>query len=143
MKTLCSLLLASASLVLSSLGYAQTQVTVEVTGLSPAKGQLGCALFANGTGFPRATQGARRTPWQAVSQSRMRCVFDQVTPGQYAVSVSQDMNHNLTLDSNWVGKPTEPWGVSVNLRPAFRAPTFEEAAFDVADAPIGLRVEVR
>ena len=53
------------------------------------------------------------------------------------------MNHNLTLDSNWVGKPTEPWGVSVNLRPAFRAPTFEEAAFDVADAPIGLRVEVR
>ena len=55
----------------------------------------------------------------------------------------ESMNHNLTLDSNWVGKPTEPWGVSVNLRPAFRAPTFEEAAFDVADAPIGLRVEVR
>jgi uncharacterized protein (DUF2141 family) len=36
------------------------------------------------------------------------------------------------VDTNFVGMPTEQWGVSRNVRPTLRAPRFDEASFKVA-----------
>ena len=42
-----------------------------------------------------------------------------------------DDNANGDMDKNLAGIPTEGYGVTNNPKPAFRAATFNEAAFDL------------
>jgi uncharacterized protein (DUF2141 family) len=46
------------------------------------------------------------------------------------------------VDANFLGIPTEAWGVSNNVRPALRAPRFEEASFKVASGQ-SVTLEIR
>ena len=62
--------------------------------------------------------------------------------GTYAVAASHDANGNGRTDTNWVGIPTEAWGVSNNVRPRLRAPRFEEAAFELPETK-SLRLQIR
>lgn len=67
------------------------------------------------------------------------CRFEGLAAGRWAVSALLDEDDDLELDTNLLGIPTEPWGVTRDARPRFRAPTFDEAAVEVpAD---GLRAE--
>jgi uncharacterized protein (DUF2141 family) len=52
-------------------------------------------------------------------------------PGRYAVTVVQDVNSNGKMDTNFLGIPTEPVGLSRNPpAPSFGPPKFEDAAFN-------------
>ena len=58
--------------------------------------------------------------------------------GEYALSIFQDENDNGKLESNFIGLPKEPAGLSNNLRPKFGPPKFKNAAFAVT---VGALVE--
>jgi uncharacterized protein (DUF2141 family) len=49
--------------------------------------------------------------------------------GDYAVVVLHDENENRKLDRNWLGKPTEQWGMSNNPAYFLSAPSFEQSRF--------------
>ncbi len=106
-------------------------LVIRITGISEPLGEVGCALYANATGFPmdRATA---RGQWRPADAGGVTCRFPDVPEGTYAVSIVHDRNGNKRVDRNFVGMPTEQWGVSNNARPRMRAPTFEEARFTVA-----------
>jgi len=70
--------------------------------------------------------------WVPADPSGVTCRFGDVSEGTYVVSIGHDANGNRKVDTNFVGMPTEQWGVSKNVRPMLRAPRFEEAAFEVA-----------
>ena len=111
-----------------------TEVVVRITGLSEPMGQVGCSLFAGPAGFPKDSSGARQL-WQAADAKGVTCRFSEVPEGTYAVSIGHDLNGNKRVDANFIGLPTEQWGVSNNARPNMRAPRFDEAMFKVtADA---------
>lgn len=116
-------------------------IRVTVNGIDDAGGRIGCALHSAATDFPMGPV-ALETIWQPTSGDSAVCVFQGVSPGSYAISVANDLNGNGRTDTNAIGLPTEEWGVSGNARPLMRAPRFREAAFDVADAPVALTVEV-
>ena len=68
-------------------------------------------------------------------------VLKKVPSGRYVLQAFQDINGNGELDIGIFG-PKEPWGNYRPSRPRFRAPTFEECAFDV-NAPFnGIIVEL-
>jgi uncharacterized protein (DUF2141 family) len=108
------------------------EIVVNVSGIGAAAGEIGCALFRSADGFPMDSSKARQQ-WLPANTKGVTCRFDEVTDGSYALSVSFDLNGNKKVDTNFLGIPTEPWGVSNNVRPSLRAPTFEEAAFKVID----------
>ncbi len=61
------------------------------------------------------------------------CFFSPVQPGRG--TPVHDENGDRKVDTTFVGMPVEQWGVAQSIRPALRAPRFEEAAFKaVADA---------
>jgi uncharacterized protein (DUF2141 family) len=107
------------------------QVVVRVSGLSEPLGQVGCSLFADAVGFPMDTSAAR-SQWLPANVAGVTCRFSDVAEGTYAVSIGHDLNGNKRVDTNFIGLPTEQWGVSNNARPSMRAPRFDEAAFKVA-----------
>jgi len=55
-------------------------------------------------------------------------------PGDYAVVVTQDVNDNGKLDTNFIGLPTEPYAFSNNVHPTLRPPHFEECKVAIAEA---------
>lgn len=116
---------------------------VRITGLEARSGHVGCALFASDAGFPINNTG-RPQEWVPVDGPQATCRFKGIADGGYAVSVVYDVNDNRKLDTNLFGLPTEPWGVSNNVRPRVRAPKFEEARFTMGsatDTSIDVRVE--
>jgi uncharacterized protein (DUF2141 family) len=52
------------------------------------------------------------------------------------------LNGNKILDSGAFG-PVEPWGMYRPSRPAFRAPTFEEVAFEVDKDITNIEIELQ
>lgn len=140
--TAASAILATAVLALPTVTQAaDVAVRVAVAGPKAATGRVGCSLFAAQKGFPLDVSGAQ-TQWHPASGSEVVCRFSGVTDGTYAVAVLQDLNGNNQADTNVFGAPTEPWGVSNNIRHRLRAPKFDEAAFRVADGR-DVQLEVR
>ena len=115
-----------------AIGSAPAQeLIIKVTMVKSTEGEVGCALFFRATGFPNENI-AMPAQWQASSTDGVVCRFTDIKPGPYAVAVSHDLNGNRRTDTNFLGIPKEDWGVSNNVRPNLRAPTFDEARFEVA-----------
>ncbi len=107
-----------------------SDLIVKVPGPKPAQGQIGCALFENSPAFPMDNSSAKQI-WLAAEVTGVTCKFNDLAPGIYAVSVGYDINGNKKVDTNFLGVPKEGWGVSNNVVPKLRAPTFSEAQFEV------------
>jgi uncharacterized protein (DUF2141 family) len=113
-------------------GTAQAaDVVVQVSGIAEPLGRVGCSLYASSDGFPMDNAKATAV-WLAADLSGVACRFANVPAGRYAIAVGHDLNGNQRVDTNLIGLPTEQWGVSKNARPRLRAPTYDEAAFDIA-----------
>ena len=130
-----------SALVLGAAPASAADLVIEVHGLPAGTAGIGCALFASADGFPMDRS-------LALAQARAEgeapvCRFEALAPGRYAVAVGHDANDNGRTDTNFVGMPTEAWGVTNNVRPTLRAPRFDEAAIELDDAARTVRVEVR
>lgn len=134
---------ALVAATLASTASFAADLDVRVSGIQQATGEIGCALFADATGFPKDNAKAQ-TLWLAADVHGVTCRFTGLPAGRYAVAVSHDLNGNRRLDTNLFGIPVEPWGVSNNLRPALRPPRFDEAAVSTSDErPTTIDVQVK
>lgn len=118
-----------------------TDLVVQVQGANADTGEIGCALYASAAGFPME-QTSVKVVWQPVKNGGAVCSFNGLAEGRYAVAVSHDLNGNRKTDTNFLGIPKEAWGVSNDVRPNLRAPTFDEAAFAVAGKGASISVTV-
>ena len=121
-----------------------TTVSVEVVGLTSAKGHVECVLWASPSGFPRDTaRGLVKTRAPEIRGGRAVCTFRGVPAGRFAVTMMHDENENGRVDTNFMGIPVETYGFSRNPTPFMRAPRFDEAAFVVAAEPVALQVAAK
>lgn len=106
-------------------------VFITVSGIASASGSIRCALYGDDDGFPQKDGGVVDTIDLPAVEGLLTCIFRDVAPGRYAVSVVHDENGNGKLDTNFMGFAKEPWGVTNNVRPDRRQPRFTEAVFYV------------
>lgn len=117
-------------------------LVIRVSGMLDPLGQIGCSLFAGPDGFPMDNTKAR-VQWLPADAKGVSCRFADVAAGRYAVSLGHDLNGNRRVDTNFVGLPTEQWGVSRNARPTLRAPRFDEAVFEIAADATELVIDIK
>lgn len=132
---------AATAAVLSN-PVSAAELVVRVAGVTAPMGQIGYSLFASSAGFPMDNSGARAV-WLPADPQGVTCRFNDVSAGSYAVSVGHDLNGNQRVDTNFIGLPTEQWGVSNNARPWLRAPRFDEAVFTVEAGAPELTIAIR
>ncbi|HUM12246.1 MAG TPA: DUF2141 domain-containing protein [Myxococcaceae bacterium] len=118
------------------------ELVVKVTGVASDAGEIGCALYAGPEGFPLDRARAVAGQWQPAKQGVVECRFPGLKRGVYAVAVSHDLNGNRRTDTNFLGMPTEDWGVSNNVRPSLRPPTFDEAQVGVGERDVEIQIKV-
>ena len=64
-------------------------------------------------------------------------------PGHYAVVIYHDENNNRKFDRNWIGLPTEGFGVSNDPSLFLAAPDFEESKFEVREDITHISIEMK
>ena len=104
-------------------------LVVQVDGAGGQPAQVACRLYDD-LRAPAFPGGGPLDETRATldEDGRPVCRFSGLKAGRYAVAAIRDVNGNQTL---------EPWGVTNNERPQFRAPTFDEAAVLVSgDHPL-------
>lgn len=126
-----SIFYAVAYLTSTSFTALAADLSVRVSNIQSDKGRIGCSLHSTGDSFPM--EQAALQIWQPAIKGSVECIFMDIAPGNYAIAVSHDVNENGITDTNFLGIPKESWGVSNNVRPVMRAPTFEEAKFQFPD----------
>ncbi len=110
------------------------ELVVAVQGLKVQSGTVVALLFPSDQGFPsKVAQAAQRQAAKVTAES-VELRFSHVASGTYAVTVYQDVNDNGKLDTNWIGIPKEPVGVSNNPRPRMGPPRFHDASFTMSES---------
>ena len=119
-----------------------TTLQLEVLEFRNTRGTLNCRLFTKAADFPDG-EGIMtvRTP---IAGRTSNCTFSNIDPGTYAIAVVHDENGNGQLDKNFVGVPSEGYGVSNNKTYALSAPKWNESAVVIsAGESKALQVKLR
>ena len=124
------------------------EIRADITGIKTNKGQIRCALFKSAKGFPGESKDTIQQDALQIKElpastaAPVICDFRELVSGIYAISVLHDENEDGLLNKNFLGLPTESYGVSNNITPAMRAPTFDESKFTV-DTETQLRLSIQ
>ena len=107
-----SVVLAIAFTASPALSQSSSTISLEVSGFKNTRGILNCRLFTKPSDFPDG-EGILtvRVP---IAGPNTSCTFSNIEPGTYAVAVVHDENSDGKLDKNFVGVPSEGYGVSNN-----------------------------
>lgn len=120
---------ALALLLVAGTAARAAGLDVTVAGDGPLQGTLQIAVLDSADAWDgkRASVAAAKRRATAAQETFH---FDGLAPGSYAVRVMLDENDNGKLDTNFIGMPVEPYGIS-NDPKVMRRPTFDEAKFDL------------
>ena len=66
----------------------------------------------------------------------------EVEPGEYAISVHHDDNDNGKMDTNFIGIPKEPMGLSNGAVPKFGPPKYKDAEFHAGDEDLEMPIKL-
>jgi uncharacterized protein (DUF2141 family) len=122
MKTKLFLLMLLAASTLS----AQNKLTVVIDGIENVKGHI--MIGISGSNEKQVSGKMEKIEGETVT-----IVFENLAPGEYAVSAYQDENDNGKLDTGLYGIPTEKYGFSNNVRGKMGPPAFKERLFKVEE----------
>jgi len=134
--------IAFAALALAATAATAADLTVEIDGVTAARGHLAVGLYDSAANFP-SERGGAQAQRVASAVGRTTVVFRNLAPGNYAVGVYQDENDNQKLDKGMFGIPKEPYGFSNDARGTAGPPEFRDARFAVGEAPVAVTVRVR
>ena len=105
------------------------KVTLDVTGLRNAKGQVLACLTAKPKAFPDCSKDANSRKLKIAAGQAGHVSISGLAPGTYAVAIIHDENNNNKMDVFVM--PKEGFGFSRNPTIGMGAPKFKSASFAV------------
>ncbi|GAB7552299.1 DUF2141 domain-containing protein [Novosphingobium resinovorum] len=119
-----------------------TDVSVSVTDMRSAKGQVLACLTTRPDAFPDCEKDPQARKLTVPAASDLHLDFGAVPQGRYAVSLIHDENGNGKLDTRLM-IPREGYGFSRDAPVRMGPPKFAQAAFEVGGEPVRLAIRMR
>ncbi|GAX36824.1 DUF2141 domain-containing protein [Nodularia sp. NIES-3585] len=106
-------------------------LTVVVNGISNQKGQICMGIYSRAKGFPMSTEDVVKSACVQPKGNTLTHDFSGLKPGSYAVAIVDDQNGDRKLNKDFLGIPTEGFGMSRNptVSIATGTPSFYDASF--------------
>ena len=104
------------------------EVKLVITGFETNEGQVLIKVYKGPEGFAKDDDLAYKIYKENIGDLECRLAID-LPAGDYAILVIHDENSNELLDTNFMGMPKEPVGVSIN--PKKSKPDYEKSKFTV------------
>lgn len=158
---LSSVLLAvmTANLIAQE-GANDASLEIEVVGFADTTGKATIVLLDSEAAYKLFDMRKDRREWKKIPRdlgdlpitkngnvASVKHRIDNLKPGEYAVFVCHDRNKNGKMDSNLIGIPQEPFGMSNNFRPKLlpvtEAPSWSKLAFVVRPGENRTRLNVQ
>lgn len=112
-------------------------LNIEVLGVSNTEGQIVISVYTSEGQFLKTPFVSKTVPARSPSTSLH---LTDLPNGRLAVGVFHDQNSNKKLDTNFIGIPKEPNGVSNNALGKYGPPKFNDAKFDLNDAYMSISI---
>jgi uncharacterized protein (DUF2141 family) len=137
-KSAIKKILGFAVVCAAGLSTAQAaDLKVSVQGIKSETGVVYYALFDK-AGFTQKSLAVARSDIKQAT-----ALFENLSPGEYAVTIYVDVNENGKLDKNFVGMPQEPYGFSNDAMGTMGPPGFEAAAIKLGDENQAITINLR
>ena len=141
---LLTVLISAVCLTPKRLHAQQTStLTIQVTGLKNANGQVCIRLWNKKVGFPTDDRKALRTAEVPIVNGTATAAFSGIPFGKYAVSTWHDENKNEKFDTRFPGIPLEGYGISNGTRGKLGPPPFDPSVFTVDSITTTVPIVIR
>ena len=114
-------------------------ITVNFTGMKSDKGSVYVALYKGKDSF-------LKKPYKGdivnITDKKATVIFKDISTGVYAVSAFHDKNDNKKMDTNFIGIPKEPTGMSNDAKGFMGPPKYKDAKFSLTEDVI-LAVKIK
>lgn len=138
-------ILMSAFLSLIPLAsLASNPVEITISGIEEKDGNILIAVFDESEvwlDIPKAILLISR-PASEAKDGKLIYQTDKALPEQVSITAYHDLNEDNKLNKNFIGKPTEPYGFTNNIRHSTRSASFEEANITIPkDSKVKIEIE--
>ena len=118
-------------------------LTVTVSNIQSDVGELNFAVYDNKDNWLGDTvvQGRSMDVSEHMVDGVLSTQFE-LEPGQYAISVHHDDNDNGKMDTNFIGIPKEPIGLSNGAVAKFGPPKYKDAVFSVGESNMEMPIKL-
>jgi uncharacterized protein (DUF2141 family) len=99
------------------------------TNLHSSAGSFSCQLYNSANGFPKTDDSVIARSRVKIHDGQAACVFNNPSPGDYAVVAMHDEDDSGKMSYNFIGIPTKGYGFSSGATATFGAPSFAAAKF--------------
>ncbi len=124
-------------------GAMRSAIEVDLTALRSSQGTVIACLTADPERFPKCRDDGQSRRMIRPANGVQRLVFDDVTPGRYAIAVLHDENGNGKADRAMTMIPREGFGFSNDAKVRLGPPKFDDAAFRVEGRDRHLKIRMR
>ncbi|MCF6361283.1 MAG: DUF2141 domain-containing protein [Cyclobacteriaceae bacterium] len=135
-------LFLTLAIIAGSYGLSNAQTTnklvVKVTNIQSNKGNIAVAVCNSKETF---LGKAIANKSKKAKTGEMTFEFE-VSNGDYTVRVMHDEDKDGKLNTNFMGIPTEPYGISMDGKSRFGPPSYEDALFTIADKGVKLTIKI-
>ena len=126
------------------LSYEKGRLILEITNIEEHSGSLRVALFAEKSQWLEEPLYRKIIPLSSENCANSDCFWALELPySDYGVALYHDSNNSRSLDTNFLGIPSEPYGFSNNLTAAFGPPSWRKAAFSIDKPEVRHRIRLR
>lgn len=101
-------------------------VHVDIAGVEPGVGQVVVSVWDSEENYLNTAFLTKSVRVEILQGGKLRVTFSEALPQQCAINVFYDKNSNGELDTNWMGIPSEPVGITNNVKGRFGPPEYEE-----------------
>ena len=127
------ILILCSFILFSVLSFGQTSLTVTVKNIREPKGTIRVGLYNKEEDFLKKIYQGKLV--KAVG-TEVTVVFDDLPPGEYAISIVHDENENEVLDSNKLGIPKEGYCFGNNALGKFGPPSYDKVKIKLGTVPV-------
>jgi uncharacterized protein (DUF2141 family) len=117
-------------------------LVVVVEKVRNADGDILVSVFENASGFPNDPEKALHTARVSAVTPSTTVEIEGVAAGRVAVAVLHDENGNGSMETDWLGRPTEGWAVSNDARGRFGPPSYDDAIVELSGGRATIHVNM-
>jgi uncharacterized protein (DUF2141 family) len=117
-------------------------ITIEVTDIRNANGEVKLTLFDTDDGYPRDTKSVAEYAYAEIVDGKASASFEGIAAGTYAIIILHDEDKDGDMTSNKIGVPKEGVGVSNNAKMKFGPPKWKDSKFQVPEGTITQNIKM-
>jgi len=102
-------------------------VHIDITGIKSGVGQVVVRVWDSEDSYLVTAFATKTVAISKLDIDKVRVTFNEPLPVKCAINVYYDKNKNNELDTNWIGIPNEPVGITNNAKGHFGPPSYDDS----------------